>query len=124
MPSESDYRFVTLDWKGRTVRMTSNNFERHCKYRPMMADYVQEAQVAIGDPDHVQQAHGALRLCRLGLGRGEFTNMWMWVVVYYNTNPAGVATYLLTSKLPDEPIIEQRALYFNGKRHLLGRGLP
>ncbi len=56
-------KFVVEDWKGRTVRYTEKSFAIHLIYRPMIADYLEEVQALVRDPDHVQQAdRGAFRL--------------------------------------------------------------
>lgn len=102
--------------------MTLKTFQIHLAYRPMMADYVKEAMLTINDPDHTQESrHGGVRYCRLGLGRGQYRKAWLVVQVYYNSPTVGtVATYHFMRELPaNERIIQQRALYIGGVRHLL-----
>ena len=121
VPEDPKYLFVTKDWQGKTVRMTRSNLEAHRLKRPMMADYVEEAKTTIADPDIVHDAdYGAQRLSRLGLGRGSFSNTWLSVVIYYNTDPATVATYMFARELPGAQIVKVRAMWVDGKRHLQG----
>jgi hypothetical protein len=113
--------FEIPDWEGKTVHMTVKTFQTHLAYRPMMAEYVDEAKITIRDPDHIQQAHhGAMRLCRLGLGRTIYSKSWLVVIVYYSSNFGTAATYQFMRQLPvNEQIIRRRALYIGGMRYTL-----
>jgi hypothetical protein len=116
------YQFETTDPEGRMVHMTVKTFQNHLAYRPMMANYLDEAKLTVSDPDHIQEArNGGMRYCRLGLGRDQYRKAWLVVQVYYDNSSTGtVATYHFMRQLPaNERIIQQRALYIDGVRHLL-----
>lgn len=117
--SQPPYRFTVRDWMGRSVHMTEATYSRHLPVHPEVATYIREAQHAIRDPDLVLQIEGgALRLCRLGLGRGRFERAWLAAVVYYDNNIGTVATFHFMRSLPEEKVLEHRATYLGGRRFL------
>ena len=119
----SIFVFEIFDWKQRKVRLNRKTYEIHCNYRPETPLYLPEAQQVISDPDVVLlNDKGATLLYRFGLGKSQFSNLYLQVVVYYeskNNSPeiGKVATYFFTDEIDtDCKIIEHRAQYLMGQR--------
>ncbi len=85
MDSPQRYVFETTDWRGRPVRMTMNTYEAHKERHAEIPEYINEAQMLIGDPDEVYIADvgPSLHLYRFGLGRGIYANTYLSAIVYY-----------------------------------------
>ena len=120
---QSGYVFNITDWKGRPVRLSESTYAKHLPVHTEITDYLEEVQETIRDPDIVLQIEGgAIRLCRLGLGKGVFERTWLAAVIYYERDVGTVATFHFMRSLPREEMLENRATYLGGKRFLLQRG--
>ncbi len=122
-----EYVFEIEDWRGRLVRLTQRTFTIHKEKRSITSEYLEEAQQTIRDPDIVQlSSTGATLLYRFGLGKGIYSRLYLMVAVHYRRRGGEqegiVATYFFTNDLAfNEPVIEYRAQWMNGQRHLLSR---
>jgi hypothetical protein len=115
--------FHIIDWKGRPVSLTEGTYAKHLPVHPEITDYLEEVQETIRDPDVVLQIEGgAIRPCRLGLGKGLFERTWLAAVIYYEHDVGTVATFHFMRSLPEEEVLEHRAAYLGGKRFLRHRG--
>lgn len=120
--NDSLFAFEVADWRKRIVRLTKRTFEAHCVYRPETRKYLQQAQEVIRDPDHVlTNDKGATLLYRFGVGESPFSNLYLEVIVYYNSRKTPetgiVATYFFTHEMdPDASLVEHRYVLVAGTR--------
>lgn len=107
MEQHEELVFEVRDRHGTLVRLRKSVYEKHLPKHPEMADYIEEAQQTIADPDHElvdDEAEGKSTIYyRLGLGRGAFEKCFVMVPVYYQKTLWGevgeVATLHLTRRI-------------------------
>ena len=87
----SDFEFVTTDYEGTTVVLSTSTWrakagDGELGAHPEVSDYVNDVRRAIESPDLVFQSHRDPRsriLVRIGTGRGSFAGKHLVVVVKY-----------------------------------------
>ena len=89
-------KFEVEDRAGRKVRLREDVYERHLEKHPEMADYLEEAQTAIRDPEWELDDAGTTCYVRLGLGKGKFEKLFLKIPVYYAGGVGEVATFYFT----------------------------
>lgn len=91
MPEE--FKFEVKDRHGRPVRLRVSVYDKHIVKHPEMADYLDEIQDAIRDPDWELDDEGTTVFVSLGLGRDEFEKLFISIPVYYAGGRGEVATF-------------------------------
>jgi hypothetical protein len=93
----------TTDRRGRPVRYSRMNYERHAKKHPEMRGVIEAIRQCLEDPDvEIEADNGHEYFYRKGLGPGLFHNLWLFVVVLFTEGSQGsegiVKTAYFTSK--------------------------
>lgn len=106
---------------GRRVRLTQRTYDNHVPKHPEVAEYLEEAQQVIADPDGVIELTSNARLLyAYGLGRDRYKNCYLGVVVYYrrqgDSETGVVATYYFHRTLPKGRVLATRHEWVYGER--------
>ncbi|MBI3953316.1 MAG: hypothetical protein HY330_02265 [Chloroflexi bacterium] len=101
--------FQVEDYQGHRITLTRRTFENHLRYRPEIAEYVEEAKQTLQDPDvTVTIESGGKWYYKAGLGRGRFRQTYLGVLVYDRGQNEGVVATIMLSRRLSEGIIEVR----------------
>ena len=106
MSETQDNKFVLdlRDRKGRLVRYSRSNFERHLTRHPEMTGHIEAIKKVVEDPDiEIEADNNHTYLYRTGVVEGKFSKLWLFVVIKYEGSSTKgeefIKTAFFTSKI-------------------------
>ena len=111
-----EWIFETKDREGVIVRMSKDTYERHLPIHPEIADYIEEAELTVQDPELIiRDDDNCYHHYRLGLGRGKYKKCYVRVLVNYRhrrrKKEGIVSSYWLSRTVGEGEVIWMKKLH-------------